>query len=293
MNEQSHTIREVIDEAARVLREHGIGEAERNSRLLMQHVLKLENADLISKGGETMAGEHLAIYSALLRRRLGHEPLQYITRRAEFWGLEFYVDSRVLIPRPETEHIVEAVLADYPERMRTWAIADIGCGSGCLTVALAHEFSRARLFAVDSESGPMEVTAINASRHNVANRTKLLRGDLLEPLAAVQSPRGMHIIVSNPPYIAADDLPHLQPEVSRAEPRKALVGGRTGLEIYQRLIPQLSRCLRRGGRFYLECGAGQADAVRALLEAQKELRWDRTVPDLAGIPRVVVGYRGH
>lgn len=293
MSEIAHTIREVIDEAARVLRENGITEAENNSRLLMQHVLKLKNADLISRGGEPLAGEQLAVYTALLRRRIGHEPLQYITRRAEFWGLEFYVDSRVLIPRPETEHIVEAVLADYPERMRTWAIADIGCGSGCLTVALASEFTRARLFAVDSESGPMEVTAINISRHNVANRTKLLRGDLLEPLAELQSPRGMHIIVSNPPYIAAEDLRHLQPEVNRAEPRKALLGGRTGLEVFQRLVPKLARSLRRGGRFYLECGAGQAEEVRSLIEAEKELRWHRTVPDLAGIPRVVVGYRGH
>lgn len=257
--------------------------------MLMQHLLKIETAELITRLKEELTRDLIARYEGLLKRRLRREPLQYITRRVEFWGLEFYIDQRTLIPRPESELIIEAVENDFPERDKPLAIVDVGTGSGCLAVVLALEYSKAKLFALDLEPGALEVASINSSRHNVTNRVKLLQGDLMAPLAALKTPRKYHIIVSNPPYISSQEIPSLQPEVTKAEPNNALVAGETGLELFKRLIPQISVVLKKGGRFYLECGAGQDREVSNLIRNEEGLNLLRIDTDLQGIPRVIVG----
>jgi release factor glutamine methyltransferase len=257
----------------------------------MQYLFKIETAELISRHEEIMSEDLLAQYSALVRRRLRREPLQYITRRTEFWSLEFYVDQRVLIPRPESEHILEAVLADHEDKKKPYAVADIGAGSGCIGIALAVELGRAKVFGVDVDPGALEVATINASRHNVSNRVTFYRGNLLTPLRHLSSPKGFNIIVSNPPYISEMEAQELEPEVIKAEPYGALISGPTGLEVYEKLIPQLAPMLRKEGRFYLEIGMGQESEVRRLIGAGEGLAYQRTVPDLAGIPRIIVGTR--
>lgn len=287
----SYNISQVLKEAERVLAEGGIADAARNAQLLLQYQLKIDTASLIAHGRDEVCSGDLAQYSALVSRRLAREPLQYITRTSEFWSLEFYVDPRVLIPRPETEHIVEEVLKDFTDKNKNLSIVDVGVGSGCLSIALAKEYPRAKIYATDIEPGPLEVAAINSSRHNVTGRVNLLKGRTLAPVIELKSPKAFNIIISNPPYISQQEAEGLEPEVIKAEPRKALVSGPTGLEVYHELIEQMSEALRKNGYFYLEVGAGQAETVARMVQQRKELALQRVVADLQGIPRVIVGSR--
>ena len=288
---KSYNISQVLKEAERVLEEGDIAEAARNAQLLLQHQLRMDTASLITNAKEEVSSGDLAQYSALISRRLKREPLQYITRSAEFWSLDFYVDQRVLIPRPETEHIIEEVIRDFPDKSKNLSIVDVGVGSGCISISLATEYPRAKVFAIDSEPGPLEVSAINSSRHNVTGRVNLLKGHILEPAIELKSPKAFNIVVSNPPYISEDEATDLEPEVIKAEPKKALVSGKTGYEVYSELVGSLPKALRKKGFFYLEVGAGQADKVCAMIEEIEELKILRVVKDLQNIPRVIVGCR--
>ncbi len=285
---EGYTVGEAVERAAEHFGKHGIEEGRRTAQLLLQHLLGADMAELLGSLEEKLSSDQQTRYSALVRRRTNREPLQYITRRVEFWSLEFYVDPRAVIPRPETEHIVEEVLADFPDRDAGLRIADVCTGSGVLAIVLAREYPKAGLLGIDIEPGALEVAAINASRLNVSGRVKFLRSNLFSREAGLFRPESMDIIVSNPPYISAAETAALPPEISRAEPRRAHVAGPTGLELFQRLIPQADFLLTPGGRLYLECGAGQAKDVARLLETHG-MRHSRTAPDLQRIPRVVVG----
>ena len=285
------TIGEAVDSAAELFEREGVAEARRNAQLLMMHLLHIDMAALISRGKEELGVDHAAQFSGLVRRRLRHEPLQYITRRTEFWSHNFYVDARAPIPRQETEHIVEEVLRDYPDRNRKLTFVDVGIGSGVLSVALALEYPSSKVYSTDVAHGSLEVAAINISRMGASGRVKLLHGDLLEPLAGVIEPGKVDIVVSNPPYISDGDASSLAPEVAVAEPHDALFAGPTGLEVYERLIPQAEMMLAPGGRLYLECGAGQAPDVAGITSGMKKMNHLRTVKDLAGIERVVIGQK--
>ena len=283
------TIGEAVDSAAGLFEKEGFAEARRNAQLLMMHLLRADMAELISRSKEELEVNLVTQFTGLVRRRLRHEPLQYITRRTEFWSHNFYVDPRAPIPRQETEHIVEEVLRDYPDRERKYNFVDIGIGSGVLAVVLAIEYPSSKVFATDVAHGSLEVAAINVSRMNASGRVKLLHGDLLQPLAGVLDPGKADVIVSNPPYISDGDASSLAPEVAIAEPSGALFAGPTGLEVYERLIPQAEHMLAPGGRLYLECGAGQAADVAKIVGGMKKLAHERTVKDLQGIERVVIG----
>ncbi len=189
----------------------------------------------------------------------------------------FEVSPDVLIPRPETEHLVEAVLERFGREANA-RIVDVGTGSGAIAVALAHAMPRSRVTAVDSSSAALEVARRNAQRHGVMERVTLLQSDLL---AAVDS-ADFDAVVSNPPYIADGEV--LEPQVSNFEPRSALYAGPTGLEVYERLIPQARRVLKPQGWLVLEIGHGQQPALEALLRRWRAVRF---LPDLQGIPRVV------
>lgn len=286
---QAYTIGGVVEEAARHLKKNGIEEAKRTAQLLMQHILKVEMAELLSRSRDELSPDLFAQYSGLIRRRLSHEPLQYITRRVEFWSLSFHIDPRAAIPRPETEHVVEQVLADFSDKDEPLKIVDVGTGSGVLAIALAMEFPKAQVFGVDIDSGALEVAEINSSRLSVADRVTMLRNDLLAGKPNQLEPDSFDVIVSNPPYISEAEIDTLAPQVARAEPRRALVAGATGLEIYRRLIPQAEEYLVTGGRLYMECGAGRAEAVKRLIEESGSMTHVRTAKDLRKVPRVVVG----
>jgi release factor glutamine methyltransferase len=239
----------------------------------LAHVLGCGRVGLLTHPERVLSPPECEQFESLLQRRLAYEPMQYILREQEFFGLPFEVTPDVLIPRPETEHLVEAVLRLEQKS----AILDVGTGSGAIAVALAHTSPESRVTAVDISAAALEVARRNAERHGVADRVTFLRSDLL---ASVEGQ--FDIIVSNPPYVAEEEV--LEPQVARYEPHSALYAGPTGLEIYNRLLPQAREHLKPGGWLLLEMGFGQSSALTTLLNDWCNVSF---IEDLQGIPRVV------
>lgn len=225
-------------------------------------------------------------FDALVSRRERREPLQYLTGEQEFRGLAFKVDRRVLVPRPETEGVVDAVLGlSLPPGA---AVVDLGTGSGCIAVAIAVERPDLRLYALDLSAEALELARGNAARHGVGHRISFLLGDLADPRGEWLGP--MDAVVSNPPYVSEVEMEGLSPEVREYEPRMALLSGPTGLEVYQALAPAAYRLLRPGGALVLELGfLREAGARRAVGESG--FGNVEVLPDLRGIPRVLVARR--
>jgi release factor glutamine methyltransferase len=248
----------------------------RDAEVLLAHVLGCGLTALLTHPERILSPAETNQFETLVLRRVASEPVQYITGVQEFFGLEFEVSRDVLIPRPETEHLVEAVLARF-ERESEPRIVDVGTGSGAIAVALAYALPRARLTALDLSSAALAVARRNAQRHGVMERITLLQSDLL---SAVESSE-FDAVVSNPPYIAAGEM--LEPQVFEYEPHAALFAGPTGLEVYERLIPQARRVLKPDGRLMLEMGYGQRLALERMLSDWTAVSF---VNDLQGIPRV-------
>jgi release factor glutamine methyltransferase len=273
------------------------------SEVLLLHVLGRNRTWLYSHSEERMDRAASEEFFALIARRAAGEPTQYLTGRQEFWGLEFEVTPSVLIPRPETEHVVEVVLERLGSRgitidMATGApsatvrVADIGTGSGCLAVALARELPHAVVSATDISAAALQVARRNAARHGVSDRIHFLETSLLNDLVHNFGVTGREsglfdMIVSNPPYVARGDVVGLEREVRDHEPQAALVGGDTGVEFCTRLIEQAAQLLVPGGIFVVELGYGAADRVRKMLEALPAWTNISITNDLAGIPRVL------
>ena len=249
----------------------------RDAELLLAHLLGWDQAALLTHPERLLSLAEADQFESMLSRRLASEPLQYITGVQEFFGLSFEVSPAVLIPRPETEHLVEAVLERFG-RESSPRIVDVGTGSGAIAVALAHAIPRSRVTAVDFSSAALEVAQRNAERHGVLERVTLLQSDLLAALESAD----FEVVVSNPPYIAEGEV--LEPQVFNYEPRSALYAGPTGLEVYERLIPQARKVLKPQGWLMLEIGYGQSKALSRLLSDWNEVS---LLNDLQGIPRVV------
>jgi release factor glutamine methyltransferase len=228
-----------------------------------------------------------AAYDTCIVRRLQHEPIQYILGSQEFYGLTFRVTPAVLIPRPETEHLVEAVLERLPHD-RPVAIADIGTGSGAIAIALAHHLPLATIHALDVSVTALEVAKGNAAALGVADRLHFVLSDLLDALPSRQRHGFFDAVVSNPPYIPAGEAAQLHPQVSRYEPASALYAEDEGLAIYKELIPQAYSAVKPGGLLALELGHGLRDAISELLSCWREVSF---VNDLQGIPRVGLARR--
>jgi len=257
--------------------------ARLDAELIVLHLLGQSRAWMVAHLYEPYpaAIEH-ELSQALTRRQEG-EPIQYITGEAEFFGLTFKVSPGVLIPRPETEHLVEEVLrlAAGIEGLR---IADIGTGSGAIAVALAHSLPAAKVWATDISPEALKIARRNAARNGVEERITFAEGDLFASLDGQR----FNIIASNPPYVPLTDLASLSTEVRDFEPHAALFGGDDGLDIYRRLIPEAKALVSPGGWLVMEIGYGQQQAVEAQLEANgySEIHF---IPDYQGIPRVAVG----
>jgi len=286
------------------------------TELLLMHALDRDRPWMYSHPEALVDPAAAEKFLALIARRAAGEPVQYLTGKQEFWGLEFEVTPAVLIPRPETEHIMEVALARLGERgikiMDTSApreslrVADVGTGSGCLAVALAWELPHAEVFATDISAPALEVARRNAARHKVADRIHFLQCDLLTAIenanpgsvgarhavpASTQDRPQFDLMVSNPPYIARNNAAELQREVRDHEPHTALFGGPTGVEVYQRLIDQTRGLLRGRGILVLELGHDSADHVRGIFKAQPGWTNVAITMDLAGIPRVLAAER--
>lgn len=267
--------------------------ARRDAELLLMHAAALRRTDLIAYPQRELAPVQAAALETALGRRLRHEPVQYITGTQEFYGLPLKVSAAVLIPRPETEHLVESVLSvlSAPERLphdRPLAIADVGTGSGAIAIALATHLPQATVTALDLSTAALAVAQANARSYRLCDRIRFLRSDLLDGLPAREREGGFDAIVSNPPYVPTGDHETLHPQVREHEPATALYAGEDGLSVYRRLIPQAAAALRPGGLLALEFGYGQSGALGEMLASWQDLSF---VNDLRGIPRVALARR--
>jgi release factor glutamine methyltransferase len=256
----------------------------------MMHVLGRDRAYLYSHSSDEVPPQALEHYLRLIDERATGKPAQYITGHQEFWGLDFEVTPDVLIPRPETEHIVERVLelasAQGYARDARLRIVDVGTGSGCIALAVASEFPQAEIFGVDISTAALSVAARNALRLGMQERVKLLESDLLDRLLVADAAGTFDFVLSNPPYVGRFEMDKVQREVSEFEPHIALGADlERGEEIYERLFPQALQALKPGGAVVVEIGYSMRDVVLALVGKE----WDEieVMPDLAGIPRVV------
>jgi release factor glutamine methyltransferase len=269
-------------EARRVLVDAGIPAdgAGLDAEVLARHVLGWDRAALVARGREPAPRDFADRYDPLIVRRAAREPVAMIVGHREFWGLEFEVTPDVLIPRPETEFVVEEVLEYIRNGAAVERLVDVGTGSGCLAIALATELSGADVIATDLSQKALVVARRNAARHNLQERVRFLKADLLDGLTEVAD-----LIVSNPPYVPVGNAARLQPEVGGYEPAQALFGGGDGLEIMRRLLESAPAHLTPGGRLVVEFGDGQEMDVRAIAEG---LGWEVVAVrnDLQGLARV-------
>jgi release factor glutamine methyltransferase len=300
-------VRSALKEGMARLRTANVPSATLAAELLLMHVLGRDRAWMYAHPEDRLNSAAAEDYYGLLARRTAGEPTQYLTGKQEFWGLEFEVTPAVLIPRPETEHVVEVALERLGEKrgikinMRTGApsavlrVADVGTGSGCIAVALARELPHAEIYATDISADALAVARRNAKRHGVADRIHFVQTDLLQALSRESGmagePAGFDLIVSNPPYVARNEAGELPREVREHEPEKALIGGSTGIELYGRLIEEAGELLAARGILVLELGYNGADAVRAILSRQRDWVNVSVTNDLAGIPRVIAAER--
>jgi release factor glutamine methyltransferase len=268
------TVHEALAQGTKLLDDEAIAVPRLTAEVLLAHALQHDRVWLYAHGDEELSEIGWIHYGRYLHERMAGKPTQYITKRQEFYGREFRVSPAVLIPRPETEHVVETAMALIRPGM---TVVDVGCGSGAIAVTLALE-TQARVIGTDISMDALRVAAGNARR--LEARVEFVAGDLTAPLGSAGA------IVSNPPYVPAAYGTVLQREVRDHEPHVALFGGDTGLEIYQRLIADAPRVLENGGHLILELGYNLAELVRRMLgEGWSEVR---VMPDLAGIPRVLV-----
>jgi release factor glutamine methyltransferase len=276
---EAATIRAALQNAAARLQP--LPTATRDAELLLLHALAKDRAWLFSHPDETLEEDQLVRYRSWIARRALHEPIQYIVGEQEFFGLLFHLTRDVLIPRPETEHLVEAALARLPGNTPL-RIADIGTGSGIVAIALAHSLPQAKIVALDISSAALAVAERNAERLGVSGSIEFRESDLLHAAEG----EAFDAIVSNPPYVSTTE--ELEPQVRDYEPAHALYAGESGLDIYRRLIPQAEAALKPNGWLLMEIGHGQSGALKDLLQSWSSVEF---IDDLQGIPRVACAKR--
>lgn len=249
-----------------------------NAELLLMFTLSCDRAYLLAHPERRLTADEQFRYDAALAERCLGVPAQYITGHQEFWGMDLVVSPAVLIPRPETEHVIESVLERLANSSEV-RIVDVGTGSGCIALALAKELPSAEIHATDISGAALEIARANAARHQLENRVQFRQADLLEGLGG-----DFDLIVSNPPYVGESEEDTVQLEVRKFEPRTAVFAGSAGTEVIERLIPQARAALHPGGWLVVEISGTIVNRVRVLLEEWEELQ---VTADLRSIPRVV------
>lgn len=282
------TVLEVIQRSAEFLQRHGVESPRLQIELLLAHVLKLPRLQLYLQHDRVLTETELAALRALVQRRAKREPLQHLVGSTAFFGLEIAVSPDALIPRPETETLLELALAALGKNAAPQpAVLDFGTGTGCIALALAANCPAAQVHALDLSASALALAQRNAETHKLTGRVTFHLGD---GFAALPPELRFDLIVSNPPYIPAAEIPTLQPEVRDFDPRLALDGGADGLAFYRRLATQSPAWLHADGGFFAEFGDGQADALQQLFT---EADWERVTlhADLTGRPRVIEAWR--
>ena len=280
---------QALQQTTHIFSLNDIEDSQLEARILLGHILNLSPVQIYTKPEQTLTKEHEVSLQQLIERRLHHEPTAYIIKRKEFYGLNFYVDSRVLIPRPETELVVETALgfandqAGYssPPRISP-LIADVGTGCGAIAISLALNLPQCKIFATDISTSALDVAQLNCEYHNVTEQITLLQGHLMKP---IHEP--VDLIVANLPYIKCSELANLSLEIAHFEPRIALDGGKNGLELISKLLEQVEGKIKPKGCLILEIGQGQEKAISTLVNSYLPKASTEFIPDLNHIKRVV------
>jgi release factor glutamine methyltransferase len=280
-------LKDALKSAISALTSAGVGSPRMNAETLLMFALSCDRAYLFAHPERELTPQEEINYQEEIAQRTIGIPTQYITGHQEFWGMDLIVSPAVLIPRPETEHVVEAALSLIRDGGRAspqganLRIVDVGTGSGCIALALAKELPQADIHATDISRAALEIARANATRHRLDARIHFQETDLLQGF----EPRTFDLIVSNPPYVGESEVDEVQLEVRKHEPRNAVFAGPTGLEVIERLIPQARAMLKPGGSLIMEMSGTIAEGVKLLLASWTELR---AINDLQGIPRVAI-----
>ncbi|MDO8141079.1 MAG: peptide chain release factor N(5)-glutamine methyltransferase [Candidatus Brocadiales bacterium] len=285
-----HTISSLIHWAGKLLQEHGIDSPSLDAEVILSHLLDCKRIDLYVHPDKPVEDIVVMRYKEAIGKRSHRVPLQYITNHAEFMSLDFYVDERVLIPRPETELLVEAVIKKVQplNNENEIIIVDIGVGSGNIAITLAKKTGKARIFAIDISPDALAVAKINAQRHDVLDKITFLCGDIFKPLEGYGIESKVNFIVSNPPYISGDEFGTLQQEVRDFEPYVALISGQDGLQMFKRIIANTNTWLKPGWYVIFEVGEKQARKVARLFEDNGCFKKANFVKDYQHIHRIVI-----
>ena len=279
-------LKQALTSAVEQLESSDVGSPRLNAETLLMFVLGVNRAYLYAHPERELSNEEQVRYDEVIAQRAGDVPSQYITGHQEFWGLDFLVSPAVLLPRPETEHLVETVLKLASE-VPAPRIVDVGTGSGCIALALAHERKSAEIYGVDLSAEALEIARANAARLQLDSRVGFLHSNILEALAGR---RDFDFVVSNPPYVGFHEADKVQRSVFQYEPKMAVFAGDNGLDVIRPLIKQAHPALKPGGYVAMEIGFSMRDPVLALFDPAV---WDEptVVPDLQGIPRVITTRR--
>ena len=285
-----NTIRNILKSAIEKLKKSEIEFPEINADTLLAYILSCDRANLYTNPDDLMNDSDICKYNELIHKRASHVPLQYITKRVEFMSLDFVVDEGVLIPRPETEILVEAVIKKtdnkrYHDRIIT--IIDIGTGSGNIAVSLAKSISNVKIYASDISREALTVANENVLRHDVTDQIHLLHGNVFEAFSSNVKKGQVDFIVSNPPYVSKSESKNLEPELIDHEPLLALIGGVDGLFFYKQIIKDAANWIKPGGYLIIEIGETQANSIIKLM--QNELHYDEIeiINDLQGKERII------
>ena len=297
------TIKEVLSWAEGYLNGYGVADPKAETEYLLSHLLNCKRSGLYLKHDKSVAIDEFQRFMGWLNKRIAREPSQYIIGEQEFWGLEFKVTRDVLIPRPETEILVEEAIKTVSSKSEVvsgnnniqltthdsrFTILDLCTGSGCIAVSLAKEIPDCHIYAVDVSEKALDVARENAERHGgIADRINFLQGDLFGPLKCLKLVKRVDLIVSNPPYIAKTMMKDLQPEIRDYEPEIAVYAGEDGLDFYRRIISEAPKYLAKDGCILLEMGYGQAEEIKKLIEQHKAFEHIDIKKDFAGIDRVI------
>ncbi len=274
-------IDELITEASEILRLNGISEARREAKSLLALALNRGASYIFAHPEYDLSEEEFVKFKIFIERRSNREPFQHISGKQEFWGLDFRVSPEVLIPRPETENLVEAAIDVLRESIES-EICEVGIGSGCISISILNDIKTARAIGLDISEDALLIAKENAKRHNVSQRLTLKISDLFDELSGEK----FYMIVANPPYVPASNMESLQPEVRNFDPVIALTDGKNGLSIIEKIIKRSPAYLMEGGFLLLEIGFNQSDHVGKMFDGEiwREIE---IIPDLQGIPRIV------
>jgi release factor glutamine methyltransferase len=277
---------EALHKYSSLLRQHGLDEADIDAKVLLCHILKIKSSQLFAEPDRIISANELSSLEDLINQRINRIPVAYIVKHIEFFCMELYVNSSVLIPRPETELLVEEAI----ELSNIWfknnkekiKIADVGTGSGAVALALAKNIPDSKIYAIDKSEVALQVANTNADRHNLSHRIVFVKGYLLQQITDK-----LDIVVANLPYIPVFEIPLLPKEISEYEPQEALNGGESGITIIAELIKQLPGRIAAGGTFLLEIGINQEEPVQSLVRHYFPDSNINLIKDLAGINRII------